>query len=452
MLAKDFNKDGSKMNFPVLVQPKLDGMRMIYDSRTNKAISRNGKGDKTQSQTKILAALKSANWHGATLDGELYKHGFNFQQVMRGVATQSVEYHVYDIVSEKPFKQRYAELKSWYDAAPSSLKTLVKLVPTYNANSLSDITRYQDKFLSEKFEGAMVRNPDSPYVHGRTVYLQKFKKFDDDEFKVVGYKPHAAGGVVFECITKSGKTFHAAPSAALKAQTSSNPGKFVGKFLTIQYFGLSESGIPRFPQAKAFRDKSDLSSAHSSPKSSPERTPKSSPYKPKEVKTKSPCPPNKILSPRTGRCINKTSPAHTIKMPGKSAKGCSPQTTKKYLERPSPPYPANECQGETKNGNDGFPYISVANASGVYSWRRLGIDDLHLSGPDEESKKRNRLFFPSPSRIPLKARGVASARARSPSKASGKQCACTIKNGSRCSRNAESGKFCWQHKDCSRLA
>lgn len=37
---------------------------------------------------------------------------------------------------------------------------------------------------------------------------------------------------------------------------------------------------------------------------------------------------------------------------------CKKQTLKKYLTRPSPPYPATLCSGKKKKGNDGFMYIS----------------------------------------------------------------------------------------------
>jgi len=48
---------------------------------------------------------------------------------------------------------------------------------------------------------------------------------------------------------------------------------------------------------------------------------------------------------------------------------CVARTTKKYTNRPSPPYPANDCPGKTKKGNDGRKYKSIANKNGVYSWK-----------------------------------------------------------------------------------
>lgn len=52
-------------------------------------------------------------------------------------------------------------------------------------------------------------------------------------------------------------------------------------------------------------------------------------------------------------------------------KECVIQHTKKYSERPSPPYPASACCGETKKGNDGEMWTSRLNEkTGVCTWRK----------------------------------------------------------------------------------
>jgi hypothetical protein len=48
--------------------------------------------------------------------------------------------------------------------------------------------------------------------------------------------------------------------------------------------------------------------------------------------------------------------------------GCVAVKTKKYRERPSPPYHAGDCKGKTLKGNDGLQYKSVADGRGVYKW------------------------------------------------------------------------------------
>lgn len=53
----------------------------------------------------------------------------------------------------------------------------------------------------------------------------------------------------------------------------------------------------------------------------------------------------------------------------KPSRGCVRQSLAKYEDRPSPPYPANECCGEIKKGNDGRMYISKANVKGICQWK-----------------------------------------------------------------------------------
>ena len=57
------------------------------------------------------------------------------------------------------------------------------------------------------------------------------------------------------------------------------------------------------------------------------------------------------------------------KMVWTTGKGCTIQTSAKYANRPSPPYPANECQGMIRLGNDGREYASTRNSNGVYTWK-----------------------------------------------------------------------------------
>lgn len=45
---------------------------------------------------------------------------------------------------------------------------------------------------------------------------------------------------------------------------------------------------------------------------------------------------------------------------------------KKYLTRDSPPYPANEHCGETKEGNDGRMYISTPDKNKICKWKLKG--------------------------------------------------------------------------------
>ena len=47
---------------------------------------------------------------------------------------------------------------------------------------------------------------------------------------------------------------------------------------------------------------------------------------------------------------------------------------KKYANRPSPPYPANECPNQTMTGNDGKIYTSVLDKLGRFKWMRTASE------------------------------------------------------------------------------
>lgn len=51
---------------------------------------------------------------------------------------------------------------------------------------------------------------------------------------------------------------------------------------------------------------------------------------------------------------------------------CKKSTLKKYRERASPPYPAQDCRGKRKKGSDGIWYASVIDKAGVYRWKKEG--------------------------------------------------------------------------------
>ena len=55
----------------------------------------------------------------------------------------------------------------------------------------------------------------------------------------------------------------------------------------------------------------------------------------------------------------------------KTLKGCEKQTSKKYAERPSPPFPATPCHDRQMTGNDGQQYVSKRASDGSYRWHPM---------------------------------------------------------------------------------
>ncbi len=248
MLAKSYKDEKHKIDWEkdkIYVQPKFDGMRSlkkgeVLKSRDNKIIQN------MQHIEKELLDL--GEYH---LDGELYVHGENFQTNMtyikyREGLSEKIQYHIYDLISELPFEERIQIL---IDKIKES-KNIV-LVKTFRIYSEEELKEYHSKFLSEGYEGTMIRISKSGYkVNGRSSELLKYKDFLDIDCKIIDIGPAKQrpewgrpvvewNGKQFACGTKM--------SHEQRIDLLVNKDKYIGKMANIRYFEEYDGGIPRFP-------------------------------------------------------------------------------------------------------------------------------------------------------------------------------------------------------------
>lgn len=259
MLAHRFDKNRDKVSEKIIVQSKMDGGRAYFVSKEQKLYSRNGKIKKAMGHL-VKQLSDVTRGLDIILDGELYNHSMNFQDLISCIKrdmpnehSHKVEYWMYDCYVPSQPDLPYAErLKMIRQFAGSQLL----VCPSYEINA-TDVAEYYNKFVSENFEGAMVRNPNSVYkVNGRSYDLLKVKSFLDDEFVIVGGELDADGGCVFECEAKNGKLFRVRPEGSISIRENyyNNIDKLKGKLLTVRYFEETKDGIPRFPVGVTVRD------------------------------------------------------------------------------------------------------------------------------------------------------------------------------------------------------
>jgi ATP-dependent DNA ligase len=245
MLAHEYSKD--PLAFPVYVQPKLDGIRCLVYQKDGQWVFQSRNHTVFQSFPHLEKSLPT----GMILDGELYRHGLDFQTITSIVRKKNhpdlsqLQYHVYDVICEGTFEERYTRLLQ--------LKDLV-LTETRMAHSVEDIEQYHDYCMERGYEGIMIRNPKGPYKQARSKDLLKYKHFKTDEFQVVGHTVGKGDIAVFECLTKD-KTFGVMMKATLeqKQEMLTNIKDYYGKWLTVKYQELSKDGVPRFPVGVGWR-------------------------------------------------------------------------------------------------------------------------------------------------------------------------------------------------------
>jgi len=274
MLAHKYNEQKSKITFPCLAQPKLDGIRCLTTG--NGFYSR---GRKQFTSCSHISKELETFFQGspeARIDGEFYTHEFkeDFEKICSAVKKTSehatpediefqkkVQYHVYDA----PCIGQYTEQDNFCDRQRELAHTFknfkyIHVVETVIANNEEELLDLKARWIQEGYEGIMVRNMNSPYEGKRSYNLLKWKDFLDDEFEIIGVNEGNgkltghAGSFTFKM--KNGKTFDAKMIGSIDRLKDlfQHQKKAIGKMGTVRYQNLSADGHPRFPVCRGIRD------------------------------------------------------------------------------------------------------------------------------------------------------------------------------------------------------
>lgn len=185
MLAKVFDPSQEEKVRSWWQSEKLDGVRGTISHSS--FLSRTGKEFIVPIHYRKIAVRLPK---GVVLDGEWYG-GINSFHTTSGtlrrktiIASEwkSIHFYAFDIYSptlkDLPYRDRYVLLKE-------TVKDLgtIKLVKQHEGLSKN----LYERWIKKGGEGAMLRDPESPYEFKRSNRLLKWKPYFDTEAKVVGY-------------------------------------------------------------------------------------------------------------------------------------------------------------------------------------------------------------------------------------------------------------------------
>lgn len=254
-------------------QPKLDEVRCI--ATATGLFSRQGKPFTAVPHIAEALAPLFAKHPMLVLDGELYQHELrdDFNQITSivrkvkpsaeeiAIAAEKIQYHVYDLPSsEAEFETRAGELDMLLADFPHPA---LKLVPTAIVEDAEELDTLYGQYLTEGYEGQMVRFNTLYEVGKRSKNLLKRKEFQSQEFPVSriieGVGNWAGYAKAVEFILPGDKRLANGdrPKAGIKgsqAFTRELLGKATPKETTIRFFALTPDGIPRFPIAVDFHE------------------------------------------------------------------------------------------------------------------------------------------------------------------------------------------------------
>lgn len=257
MLANKYSPQ--KAVWPGYIQPKLDGVRCLCSNK--ETWTRNLKPHKDHIMDILKPDLDLPE--GFTLDGELIlPNNFSFQDTVSVIKKENPNleylfYFVYDIITplNMPFRERQGLIKLFTTDSERMYET-----PTYMCNCAEAFENMAQHFIQQGYEGAIYRNPEALYHHGRSGRdLLKYKLTMDAEYLITGYEEGSGkneGTPVFICQITEDDYFKCVPKGSYdyKKKLWEIRDKLVGKLLTVQYQELTDGGIPRFPIGISIRD------------------------------------------------------------------------------------------------------------------------------------------------------------------------------------------------------
>ena len=281
MLAKQADKvAASAFEKEWYASRKIDGTRcsFYYKDGVIKTASRGG-GDYDPACQHFITNEKLIsffeNHPDYILDGELYKHGKSLQQISGAARLEKnaydcdwLEYYIYDVmIPNMPFKDRLEILEEIQEELglgfdPEHIwnegDLQMQMVPHVKVSGWLNIKSLHDKYVSEGWEGVVIRDPSKNYKFGgRGNEMIKVKMYQDSEFLVTGISEGLRDeDLCFTCVTEDGKEFKAKPmgSRELKQAYRNNLDQIIGKMATVKFFYYSDDGTPLQPVLKCIRD------------------------------------------------------------------------------------------------------------------------------------------------------------------------------------------------------
>ena len=247
------------------IQPKLDGIRCIVTK--DGMFSRHGKEIISAPHIRKSLDRVFEDYPDLILDGELYNHDLNedFNQIISlarktkpteedlKLSEQKIQYWIYDLPSNpETYFHRFIALNQLMMRSEFEHYCVNVGEDTHMVLSDKEVHEYLEKYLGMGFEGAIVRT-NTPYENKRTNSLLKVKKFEDEEFTIVGIEEgvgNLAGKAGRIIVDVDGKQV----SSGLKFSYEDaeeiwrNRERYIGKKATIKYFNKTPDGSLRFPK------------------------------------------------------------------------------------------------------------------------------------------------------------------------------------------------------------
>lgn len=295
MLASDYNKVGHRIQFPCYTSVKYDGCRALaikhcgevrLESRTGQAFS----------VPCVEDALNKIMRDGDVLDGEIYKHNYELQDILSAVKrtdTQkeidkafrkmsknntvenadaydsavkiaylrdNLEFHIFDIPMDGDFEVRLSAMDELFQNEKDNFGETLEMTQYDICHSDEQLRGIlHPRAVKDGFEGVMLRNKKGVYESGkRSGDLQKMKTFMDDEFLILDVVADKQGDGVFVLKNNlNNETFQCVMGSLAERNLYLNSYRksLIDKWLKVKFQTRYKGTLlPQFPVGLMIRD------------------------------------------------------------------------------------------------------------------------------------------------------------------------------------------------------
>ena len=280
-----------KINFPVYVSTKFDGIRaLVIDSVV---YSRSLKPIRNKHVQRLFGKPEYNGMDGELVVGDIYAKDV-FQKTTSGIMSEDgepdVTFHVFDLwgipTFDYEYRQRYLQeiLLDEDKEYPSIVYAMIHL-----CKNIDDLTFFLEHERNVGGEGLICRSPSGIYKYGRSTPKEqlsiKLKFFEAGEFEVIGFEErmhntneattnelgyterssckenlipmNTLGSLVLkygDSEFRCGTGF----SDAQRKEIWENKESYLGKLASIRYMSVGSKDLPRCPSFVWFRDKDDM--------------------------------------------------------------------------------------------------------------------------------------------------------------------------------------------------
>ena len=304
--------DMGKLEYPVMMFPKIDGVRAL--NTDNVLVGRSGKKFKNKLNTKFFSDPRFNGFDGEMVVDQVVGFGIcNETTSALGTIEGTVltRWCLFDYIIDgynpnAPYQSRYRELeRKVSDLLKNypSLESRIWVVPYRMGWCKEDVEQFEIECLEQGYEGLILRDPDGPYKYGRSTVREgnylRFKRFMDSEIEIThvlegksnqnelrsnpnGYAerstlaenmvPNGMVGTICgraletiefggRVVVEKGTLIEVAPGKMTHKERQhyfENQGEIIGKIGKYQFFPVGVKDKPRFPTFQGFRDPVDM--------------------------------------------------------------------------------------------------------------------------------------------------------------------------------------------------